>query len=174
MELSLLNSPNIPTIPRTLGMGVFLSSTTTNTPIVFESFIHRIHAIPNTVVFLVVRVLPIAKISRRRRLAVTSCGEEIYLVIARFGFAYKRSISLPKIIRLAQQRGMLPDTVSIAETTYFMSRVTVRASRKAPWWKRIPIYAYALMKNFFPNDISKSIRVPTSQLIEVGIHVSLK
>jgi KUP system potassium uptake protein len=104
---------------------------------------------------------------RQRRLEVREIGDDFYRVTARFGFMETPDLPLA-LMRSCDVEGMDFDPM---DTTYFVSRETIVASRHVgmPVW-RDKLFAFmhhnaAPANNFF--------RIPGNRLVELGAQVEI-
>ncbi|MBB1473807.1 MULTISPECIES: potassium transporter Kup [unclassified Luteimonas] len=118
-------------------------------------------------VFLTAETLKVPHAPRERRLEVKEIGDDFYRVTARFGFMETPDLPLA-LMRSCDVEGMDFDPM---DTTYFVSRETIVASRHVgmPVW-RDKLFAY-MHRNAAPAN--NFFRIPGNRLVELGAQVEI-
>ncbi len=118
-------------------------------------------------VFLTAETLTVPYAPRERRLQVQEIGDDFYRVTARFGFMETPDLPLA-LMRSCDVEGMDFDPM---DTTYFVSRETIVASRHVgmPVW-RDKLFAF-MHRNAAPAN--NFFRIPGNRLVELGAQVEI-
>ncbi|MBJ6981335.1 MULTISPECIES: potassium transporter Kup [unclassified Luteimonas] len=118
-------------------------------------------------VFLTAETLKVPYAPRERRLEVKEIGDDFYRVTARFGFMETPDLPLA-LMRSCDVEGMDFDPM---DTTYFVSRETIVASRHVgmPVW-RDKLFAF-MHRNAAPAN--NFFRIPGNRLVELGAQVEI-
>ncbi len=154
-------------VARLPGTGVFMSSTTSHTPPVMVHMVEREHALHKRVVLLTVLTESIPEVPEERRLEVKSMGDEIYQVIASYGFM--QSPDVPRVLGEALTRLGLADDAD--QTTYYLGRENVHAAHKGA----MGVFAESLFSYLQRNAVQadQNFQIPARQVIEIGLQLDL-
>ena len=152
---------------RVPGTAIFLTS---NPGVVPHALMHNLKhnkVLHERNVFLTAETLKVPYAPRERRLQVQEIGDDFYRVTARFGFMETPDLPLA-LMRSCDVEGMDFDPM---DTTYFVSRETIVASRHVgmPVW-RDKLFAF-MHRNAAPAN--NFFRIPGNRLVELGAQVEI-
>ncbi len=154
-------------VARLPGTGVFMSSTTTHAPPVLVHMVERERALHEKVVLLTVVTDSIPEVPEERRLEVRSLGDDVYQVIACYGFMQEPDV--PTILGQAAARLRL--SLDLQETTYYLGRESVQGGQKGAMGSFAESLFSYLQRNAVTAD--RHFHIPPRQVIEIGIQLDL-
>jgi KUP system potassium uptake protein len=154
-------------VARLPGTGVFMASTTTHAPPVLVHIIERERALHERVVLLTVVTEMVPEVSEPRRLKVKPLGNDIYQVIASYGFMQEPNV--PRVLADAASR--LGLSIDPADTTYYLGRESVQAGAKGAMGTFAESLFSYLQRNAVTAD--RHFHIPPRQVIEIGIQLDL-
>jgi KUP system potassium uptake protein len=154
-------------VARLPGTGIFMSSTTTHAPPVLVHMIERERALHEKVVLLTVLTEMVPEVPEDKRLEVKSLGNDIYQVIASYGFMQEPNV--PKV--LAEAAALLGLSIDPDETTYYLGRESVQGGKKGAMGTFAESLFSYLQRNAVTAD--KHFHIPPRQVIEIGIQLDL-
>ncbi|CAF1547762.1 unnamed protein product, partial [Didymodactylos carnosus] len=153
----------------TPGLGVFLTTSSTYTPHVFENLLKRLHAIPQVIIFLKISHVSVPILSDEKRLIIKSYGNQtIYHIVAHFGYC-ENKIHVLEILQLAASISGIP-VPNEANITFFIPNATIVVNKKGwkTWFTRWPLIVYSVLKSSFPGP-AKNLHLPPANTVSVGI-----
>jgi KUP system potassium uptake protein len=161
-----------PPIARVPGTAVYLNARRETTPLALRAGVEHNRALHETVVIISIETTKAPYVDDAERLVVDELGFEddgISHLTARFGF--QQATDVPKLLRLAKQRGIEGD-VDCDNAVYFLSQISIvpgeHSENLAPWRKRLFI---ALARNASsPVDYFK---LPRDRTVSVGSQIEL-
>jgi len=128
-------------------VAVFLCTSKTKTPPVFEDFITRISGIPSTVIFLRPSKANIPIVATNDQLKVKLISENFYFLSLSYGYSQQmKPDAIERAIQSSFQYG-IPET-KIQDVTIFASAEIINVVNPNILWK-LALYFYALMKRLF-------------------------
>jgi KUP system potassium uptake protein len=154
-------------VARLPGTGVFMSSSTTHAPPVLVHMIERERALHEKVVLLTVLTETMPEVPKDRRLQVRSLGDDIYQVIASYGFMQEPNV--PDVLRDAMS--LLRLSVNPDETTYYLGRENVQGGQKGTMGAFAESLFSYLQRNAVAAD--RHFHIPPRQVIEIGIQLDV-
>jgi KUP system potassium uptake protein len=154
-------------VARLPGTGIFMSSTTTHAPPVLVHMIERERALHEKVVLLTVLTETIPELPEDRRLQVRSLGDDIYQVIATYGFMQEPNV--PNVLGDAML--LLRLSVKPDETTYYLGRESVQGGQKGTMGAFAESLFSYLQRNAVAAD--RHFHIPPRQVIEIGIQLDV-
>jgi KUP system potassium uptake protein len=152
---------------RVPGTAIFMASDPGVVPHAFMHNLKHNKVLHERNLFLTAETLAVPFAPRDRRLELHGIGEEFYRVTVRFGFMEMPDVPLA-LMRACDVEGLDIDPM---ETTYFVGRETVVASRHVgmPVWRD---KLFALMhRNAAPANAY--FRIPGNRLVELGAQVEI-
>jgi len=151
---------------RVPGTAVFLTANPEGIPSTLLHNLKHNKVLHQRIVLLTVITEQIPYVPDDKRLAVVSLGNELYRIIAHYGF--KESPHMLRILSLAKPHGLEFD---LMETTFFTSHETlVPASRPAmAAWRRW-LFAFMLRNAQRPSDF---FRIPPNRVVDIGAQIEL-
>ena len=151
---------------RVPGTAVFMYGHSTGTPPALRLNLKHNKVLHERIVILTVVTEEIARVPARERIAFTPLGEELYRVVAHYGFMERSDI--PAIFNQAKLHGLQLEPEDI---TYFLGRETLLATKKpgmAVWRESL----FALMTRNAQSAMT-FFRIPPDQVVEMGSQVEL-
>jgi len=128
-------------------VGVFLCTSKTRTPSIFEDFITRVSGIPATVIFLKPTKTSIPVVATNKTLEVKKISDNIFLVSLYFGYTeHMTEDTIENVLKRTSSLG-IPD-IDINDVTIYASAEMVRIIHPNWLWD-VVLYMYALMKRLF-------------------------
>ncbi|HXV12985.1 MAG TPA: potassium transporter Kup, partial [Candidatus Krumholzibacteria bacterium] len=122
-------------VTRVPGTGVFLERDASGFPATLRRIQQHLNVMFDRVIILSIRTERVPRIAASERVSVESMGDNVYRVIARYGF--NEMPHVPKLLRRCRENGLHVDP---SEVTYVMSRETLIATRRpgmAMWRERL-------------------------------------
>jgi len=127
--------------------GVFLCSSKTKTPLIFEDLIVRFAGIPDTVIFLKPSKASIARVEAIDRIKVKVISDKIFVVSYSFGYAeHTEADTIERILKNGIPLGL--PAIADGGFTVFASAEVVKIVNPNWLWKGV-LYLYSLMKRVF-------------------------
>jgi KUP system potassium uptake protein len=154
-------------VARLPGTGIFMSSTTTHAPPVMVHMIERERALHEKVVVLTVLTETIPEVPDERRFEVRSLGNDIFQVIASYGFMQEPNI--PKLLDEAMSG--LGLSVNFEQTTYYLGRESVQGGKTGAMGSFAESLFGYLQRNAVTAD--RNFHIPPRQVIEIGLQLDL-
>jgi KUP system potassium uptake protein len=144
-----------------------MSSTTTHAPPVLLHMVERERALHERVVLLTVVTETRPEVPEDRRLDVKPLGNDIYQVVASYGFMQEPNV--PKV--LAEAASLLGLPIDPDQTTYYLGRESVHASQRGA----MGVFAESLFSYLQRNAVTadRHFHIPPKQVIEIGIQLDL-
>jgi len=128
-------------------VGVFLCSSKTRTPSIFESFIARVSGIPATVIFLKPTFANVPIVASNKRIALKKISDNIYFISLSFGYTENiKSNAIETALKSATVLGL--PMIEMNDVTVFASAEVIRVVNPNLLWKAT-LYLYLLMKRLF-------------------------
>jgi len=154
-------------VARLPGTGIFMSSTTTHAPPVMVHMIERERALHEKVVVLTVLTETSPEVPDERRFEVRSLGNDIFQVIASYGFMQEPNI--PKLLDEAMSG--LGLSVNFEQTTYYLGRESVQGGKTGA----MGLFAESLFGYLQRNSVTadRNFHIPPRQVIEIGMQLDL-
>jgi len=158
-------------IQRVPGVGVFVGSDESKTPRVALSLIHILHCLPETVIFVTVNRLTIPFVSDEDRIVVTDCGDGIYKIVGRYGYA-EGKVKITSILQSAENAGF--SKIKQQEIIYFVHREKILLARTSclSYLRMIPLVVYKFFKHTL-GATTHHVSLPSSGVIEIAVQVVL-
>jgi len=138
------NDKKITVLPQA---GIFLCTSKTKTPLIFEELITRFSGIPATVIFFRPTKANVARVEPSNRIKVKKIGENIYFVAYSFGYSeYMKEETIRNVLKNGVADGL--PSIPLDGFTVFASAEIVKISNPNWLWK-IALYFYSIMKRVF-------------------------
>jgi KUP system potassium uptake protein len=151
---------------RVKGTAVFLAGNAEGAPLALLHNLKHNKILHDRVILLTVLVEEVPWVEAERRAEVRDLGNGFHRVVGRYGFMEEPRVS--QILRLCQPLGL---KLREADTTFFLSRETLLASRRpglARWRKHL----FALMaRNAQP--ATAYFRLPVNRVVELGMQIEI-
>jgi len=152
---------------RVPGTGVFMTSTTTDVPMILEHHIQRIHVLHAHVVLLTIVFDHVPYVAAADRLEVSELGHGFTRIVARYGFMDRPDV--PRMLTTAKQQHQL--ACDLSDATFYLGRETFLATRKGQLGPiRETIFAF-LSRN--AASATSYFEIPPNQVIEMGTQIDL-
>ena len=151
---------------RTPGTAVFMSVSSTGTPITLLHHYKHIKVLHEQIILLSITSTEMPFVPTGSRLEVTSLGHGFFRVIARYGFM--QTPNVPEILRLAKAHGL---DIELSSTTFFLGRETLLTggpTKMAAWRKSL----FAFMSRNAWNATT-FFGIPPGRVVELGSQVEL-
>jgi KUP system potassium uptake protein len=159
------HTPPLKTVP---GTAIYLSTSDDTTPLALRLNVERNHIRHEQIVIFRAEILDVPRVDVDERVTIDNLGDpddRVVLVIARFG--YRDRPDVPAALRLAaEQTRELRD---LDHPTYFLSRITIRATRgggMALWRKRL---FSALARN--ASSPIEYFQLPADHVVSLGSQI---
>jgi KUP system potassium uptake protein len=153
-------------VTRVPGTGVFLERDPSGFPVTLRRIQQHLNVMFDRVVILSIRTERVPRVPHNERLSVESLGDNVYRVIARYGF--NEMPHVPKVLRRCAEKGL---DVDPSDVTYVMSRETLIATRRhgmAMWRERL--FAFLARNSSLASD---TFRIPARRVLQVGAEIEL-
>jgi len=151
---------------RVPGTAVFMSVSSTGTPITLLHHYKHIKVLHEQIILLSITSTEMPFVPRGSRLEVTSLGHGFFRVIARYGFM--QTPNVPELLRLARTHGL---DIELSSTTFFLGRETLLTggpAKMAAWRKSL--FAY-MSRNAW--NATTFFGIPPGRVVELGSQVEL-
>ncbi|MBU1039613.1 MAG: potassium transporter Kup [Proteobacteria bacterium] len=148
------------------GTAVFMSVSSTGTPITLLHHYKHIKVLHEQVILLSITSTEMPFVPEASRLEVTSLGHGFFRLIARYGFM--QTPNVPEILSLARAHGL---DIDLSSTTYFLGRETLLTggpTKMAAWRKSL--FAY-MSRNAW--NATTFFGIPPGRVVELGSQVEL-
>lgn len=151
---------------RVPGTAVFLTADPDMAP---KSLLHNLKhnkVLHRRNIILTIRSEDVPRIPRSERVTIEPVGESFIRVIACYGFM--QTPSIPMIFAACERKGL---NVDVAASSYFLSRRSLKPSRKSkmPHWQDILFIRLAHTSE----DATSYFRIPTDRVVEIGTQVAV-
>ncbi len=151
---------------RVKGTAVFMHKDPRGTPPALLHNLKHNRVLHERVVLLSIETEEVPKISKKDRVEVVKLADDLYRVVARYGFA--ESPDVPEVLKGCAAHGL---TFEMMKTTFFLSRETLVPYRKggmARWRKR-------LFSRMSRNSLQATtyFGIPPNRVVELGMQVEL-
>lgn len=169
-------SPNTSAMPAvvTPGVGCFLTNSKKHTPHVFESFLSRMHSVPQVIIFLRIKHTKLSTIQENERLSVKQYGKNIFHITALYGYSEYR-IKPFDILLLARTQYRVPIPDDQMKVTVFVANATIKVSTTTwvSWIRRWPLYIYTILKSLYPGA-AVNLKLKPENTVSIGILAKLE
>ncbi|MDQ7834194.1 MAG: potassium transporter Kup [Humidesulfovibrio sp.] len=148
------------------GTAVFMSVSTTGTPITLLHHYKHIKVLHEQIILLSITSTEMPFVPDDSRLEVTSLGHGFFRIIVRYGFM--QTPNVPEILRLARAHGL---DIELSNTTFFLGRETLLTggpTKMASWRKNL--FAY-MSRNAW--NATTFFGIPPGRVVELGSQVEL-
>jgi len=158
-----------PPLPRVPGTAVFLNANRETTPLALRANVDYNHILHQDVVIILIETMRVPHVRPAERIVIDHMvfhRDDITHVTARYGFMDDPSV--PDALRLAADKG-LESEIDLEGASYFLSRITLRATREpgmALWRKRLFV---GLARN--SADPVQYFGLPEERTVVMGSHV---
>jgi len=138
-----------------IGVGVFFSEHEDYVPVSFDQFVERTHTLPQTLVFVKLKKTMLNKIDASERFKIKSFPANIFCLTLNLPFFGKEIPLLPTIEEALNSINITDANISErkAFTTVYWCNEAVRISSKMPFYIRIPLFLYSIVKSSFPSEL---------------------
>ena len=157
-----------PPLQRVPGTAVYLHARNDTTPLALRINVERNHIRHEQIVILRAKTLTVPHVHDHERVAIDELGDpsdRVVLIDARFGF---RDIpDVPAALRLAVSQ--TPELHNLDDATYFLTRITIRPTKKggmAKWRKQL---FSALARN--ASSPAEYFQLPEDQVVGLGSQI---
>ena len=151
------------------GTAVFFTATPEGIPLALTHHLKHNRVLHERVLFLCTVTTEAPRVAPAERAQVTQVCEGVHRVVLRYGFM--ETPAVPEALRLVLARPPL-DAISPGEITYYFRRETVIPTAELPGmavWRE----AVFAMLHLNANRAAAYYRVPTAQVVEIGIEVEI-
>lgn len=151
---------------RVEGNAIYMSSETWGVPIPLLHNLKHNKVMHKVVALLTIRTKEIPLVAKKDRVEISEVGENLYRVIAYYGFMETPKIK--HILEACRENGI---QFSVHDTTFVLGRETILPTRvgEMPLWQEM-IFAVMTRNAERPTAFFK---IPPNQVIEVGIQVEI-
>jgi KUP system potassium uptake protein len=159
-------------LPRVPGTAVFPHPTKETTPLALRANVRYNHVLHECVVIVSARAANVPAIHPEEQLEVDDLGysdDGIYHLTVRYGFS--EAPDIPEALRRAHQDGRLEIDFDPDDTTYFVSRATLRSTRE-PGFNRWRKLLFVTMAHNAANP-AEYFRLPMDRTVVMGSHVDV-
>jgi KUP system potassium uptake protein len=153
------------TVARVPGTGIFLSKQPDITPAVMSWHVARNHALQQNLIVTTIEIAMIPRVASAARVQVRKVDENVYRVMARYGF-----METPNIPQLLQGIELFKQ-VDFADATYYIGHESIVGAphHGLPAWQR---KLFVFMKRN-SSHVTDYYSLPHNQVIEIGRQVSI-
>ncbi len=151
-----------PTIGRVPGHAVFLTQNPAATPLAFVQNVRHNKILHEHIVFLTVLTKTVPHVPLDQRVVMKPMGDRCQHVIVHYGF-----MDEPDVPRVCFESGKSGLNMPVADTTFFLSRLTFLATPKpgmAIWREEVFVF---LSRN--SQRASSFFQLPSEQVVEIGL-----
>ncbi len=151
---------------RVNGTAVFLSADVDAAPTSLMHNLKHNRVLHERNIILTIKTEDIPRVARHERLDVDFSNSAFIKVTARYGFM--ETPSVPKILDQCRRKDL---NIDIGATSFFLSRRTLRTTRKSemPRWQE----ALFIKLAGSAEDATTYFRIPTDRVVEVGTQVAV-
>ncbi len=152
--------------PRIAGTAIFLTSDPSSTPTALLHSLKHFHVLHENNVIVTVVMDDRPRVPAKERTSVEHLSASFLRITARFGFTEQPN--LPRMLSRIRDEAF---TYDLMKTTFFLSRRSLKASKKSgmPLWQDkifIPLARNA-------DDASSYFGIPTDRVVEIGTQVTI-
>ncbi|CAG8519132.1 9318_t:CDS:2 [Diversispora eburnea] len=168
-------------VNRLPGIGLFYKEAGMGVPLSFCHFIRHFPAVPEILIFITIRPIPVPLVGEEDRLVVKKVGhyEKVYQVIGRYGYTeniYQGEEFMKKLItaicEIDPKAETILENLENEVVTYIIGHQKLVAKSNSRWWKRAFLETYSfLVKN--SRQIYANWEIPADDIIEVGIKIAV-
>ncbi|MDH4038660.1 MAG: potassium transporter Kup [Candidatus Krumholzibacteria bacterium] len=154
------------TVTRVRGTGVFLERDPSDVPPTVMRIQRHLNVMFDRVIILSLQTERVPRVPMSERLSVESLDDNMYRVVARYGFDEMPNV--PRLLRRCREQGLEIDP---SEVTYVMSRETLVATRRkgmAMWRERL--FSFMARNSSLVSD---TFRIPANHVLEIGAEIEL-
>jgi KUP system potassium uptake protein len=151
---------------RVPGTAIYMSSDPWGVPIPLLHNLRHNKVLHNRIIFLTISTKEIPYVAKSERVQLESFGQEIYRIVACFGF-----METPKIKHILEACRLKTFNISLQETTFVLGRETILPSSMLGMalWRE---WLFALMAKNAARPTA-FFRIPPNSVIEVGIQIEI-
>ncbi|MCB0368403.1 MAG: potassium transporter Kup [Bdellovibrionales bacterium] len=151
---------------RVPGTAIYMSSDPWGVPIPLLHNLRHNKVLHDRIIFLTISTKEVPYVSKAERVQLESFGQEIYRIIASFGF-----METPKIKHILESCRLQDFSISLNETTFVLGRETILPSSMLGMalWRE---WVFALMAKNAARPTA-FFRIPPNSVIEVGIQIEI-
>ncbi|HEU4364061.1 MAG TPA: potassium transporter Kup [Candidatus Krumholzibacteria bacterium] len=153
-------------VTRVPGTGVFLERDPSDVPPTMMRIQRHMNVMFDRVIILSLQTERVPRVPADERLHVEPLGDNVYRVVARYGF--NEMPHVPRLLRRCGEQGLEIDP---SEVTYVMSRETLLATRRqgmAIWRERL--FSFLARNSSLASD---AFRIPARRVLEIGAEIEL-
>jgi len=152
---------------RVPGTAIFLTSLSTDVPLILEHHIRRIGVLHEHVVLLTVSFEHASYVPEAERLEVSELGKGFTRVVAHYGFMDQPDV--PRVMAAARERLSVP--CKLDDATYYLGRETFLATEKGRLGPlREGVFGF-LSRN--AASATSYFAIPPEQVVEIGTQIDL-
>jgi len=133
-----------PPLDRVPGTAIYLSPTSTTTPLALRAEVEHNHVLHETVMLATLEPVSISHVDPDDRFAFELLGSGRFKVgHLTLYIGYRDGVDLPRDLSLARKRGLLARNLDLEHATYFVSRMQIVRTKSpgmAPWRKAIFVF----------------------------------
>ena len=161
-----------PPIVRVPGVAVFLCRDNDTTPLALRADVEHTHSLHEKVVIVSVDDVSIPNVDKGDRCMVETLGHglfKVFHVTTRAG--YRDELNVPEALALARKQGKLDRNLDLEHASYFVSRITIKATDEPgmqPWRKQLFI---AMARN--ASSPIDHFGLPSDRTVMMGSQVAL-
>jgi KUP system potassium uptake protein len=151
---------------RVRGTAIFLAGNPEGTPLALVHSLKHNKTLHERVILLTVLIEEVPYVEKERRVEVTDLGNSFWRVVGRYGFMEEPRVS--ELLALSKAQAL---KIKEMETTFYLSRETVIASRRpglAQWRKHL----FALMSRN-AQSATAYFRLPPNRVVELGMQIEI-
>ena len=149
---------------RTPGMGVFLSSDQGSTPATAKNYVMHFRSLPETIVFLSVKVLPRPHVPTSEQLRLSVYAPGVYRIVGTYG--YMQTPNIPLLLRRAETH---EHHIVADKATYLLGQELPATKSTAPMGRfRRMLFAMMQKNALSPIDY---FGLPPERVVEIGVRV---
>jgi KUP system potassium uptake protein len=122
-----------PRVVRTPGVAVFLNPNKQTTPLALRAEVEHTHVLHEKVIIVSVDTVSIPHVDTFDQFVVERMGRGLFKVFhMTIRIGYHDRLNIPGLLKLARMRGLLERNLDLEHASYFVSRITITATRAKP------------------------------------------
>ena len=153
-------------VHRVKGTAIFLSGNPHGTPLALMHNLKHNQVLHERVIIMTIKTVEIPHVDHDQRVEIEELPCDFHRVIGQFGFMEDPDV--PEILAACKERGLKIDP---HKTTFFLSRETIIASKKAGMFLwREKLFAF-MSRN--AQSATAFFRIPPNRVVELGMQVEI-
>ena len=161
-----------PPVHRVRNVAVYLSPGKTTTPLALKADVEHHSVLHEKILIVSVDSVSVPHVDIAGRFVVETLGSGLFKVIhVTLRVGYQDEADVPTALTLARKRGLLERNLDLEHASYFVSRITIAATR-APGMRRWRKLLFTMMARNAASPISH-FGLPDDRTVIVGSHIGV-